>query len=168
MWPSTRTRSPSRRARCESASTRLLRRRRRRGGPRPPAPGCCPRRRRWRWSCRPSRPRSLVNSRISTARPVKSPRPSLLNSSASMPAVSNSRRCCWLRALVGREQDDAVQLAPPAMLLQVVLILEDVGVHQQRLAAAGGAPVGELVELRPGFGGSSKGAIWSASGLSAL
>ena len=54
--------------------------------------------------------------------------------------------------LVGREQDDAVQLAPPAVFLQVVLVLKDVGVHQQRLAAAGGAPVGELVELRPGLG----------------
>ena len=74
-----------------------------------------------------------------------------------MPAASNSRRCCWRQPLVGREQDDAVQLAPPAVLLQVVLVLEDVGVHQQRLAAAGGAPVGELVELRPGLGGLVEG-----------
>ena len=59
--------------------------------------------------------------------------------------------------LVGREQQDAVQLAPPAVLFQVVLVLEDVGVHQQRLAAAGGAPVGQLVELRPGLGGLVEG-----------
>ena len=49
------------------------------------------------------------------------------------------RKCCRREPLVRREQDDAVQLAPPAMLLQVVLVLEDVGVHQQRLAAAGRA-----------------------------
>ena len=36
--------------------------------------------------------------------------------------------------------------------VQVVLVLEDVGVHQQRLAAAGRHPEGELVELRPGLG----------------
>ncbi len=53
---------------------------------------------------------------------------------------------------VGREQDDPVQLARSAVLLQVELVLEDVGVHQQRLAAAGGHPEGQLVELRPGLG----------------
>jgi hypothetical protein len=45
--------------------------------------------------------RSRVTSRISTAWPVNSPRPSLLNSSASMPAASNSRRCCWDRPSLG-------------------------------------------------------------------
>ena len=46
---------------------------------------------------------------------------------------------------VGRKQEDAVQLAPPAVLGQGVLVLQDVGVHQQRLAAAGGHPEGKLV-----------------------
>ena len=54
---------------------------------------------------------------------------------------------------VGRKQEDAVQLAPPAVLGQCVPVLQDVGVHQQRLAAAGGHPEGELVELRPGLSG---------------
>jgi hypothetical protein len=56
------------------------------------------------------------------------------------------------QSLVWREQDDAIQLAPAAVLLQVVLVLKNVGVHQQRLAAAGGTPVGNLVELRPSLG----------------
>ena len=56
-------------------------------------------------------------------------------------------------SFVGREQDDAVQLAPPAMPGQCAPVLQDVGVHQKRLAAAGGHPEGELVELRPGLGG---------------
>ena len=54
--------------------------------------------------------------------------------------------CVW------RKQEDAVQLAPPAMPGQCVPVLQDVDVHQQRLAAAGGHPEGELVELRPGLG----------------
>ncbi len=59
--------------------------------------------------------------------------------------------------LVGRKQQDAVQLATPTVLLQSVLVLEDVGVHQERLAAAGGAPVGQLVELRPGISATVEG-----------
>jgi hypothetical protein len=70
--------------------------------------------------------------------------------------------------LVGRQQQDAVQFPASPVRLQRVLVLQNIGVHQQRLAATGGAPVGQLVELRPGFGGSSKGVIWSASGLSVL
>ena len=54
---------------------------------------------------------------------------------------------------IGCEQDDAVQFATPAMPGQGVPVLQDVRVHQQRLAAAGGHPEGELVELRPGLGG---------------
>ena len=50
---------------------------------------------------------------------------------------------------VGREQEDAVQLVPTAVQGQGVLVLEDIGVHQQRLAAAGSHPESELVELRP-------------------
>ena len=101
--------------------------------------------------------RSLVISRISTACPVNSPRPSLLNSSAVDARRLELAQVLLGQPLVGREQQDAVQLAPPAVLLQVVLVLEDVGVHQQRLAAAGGAPVGQLVELRPGLGGLVEG-----------
>src|SRR5690606_28689587 len=54
--------------------------------------------------------------------------------------------------LVRREQDDAVQLTPPAVPGEVMLELEDVGVHHQRLAAAGRHPQGELVELWPRLG----------------
>jgi hypothetical protein len=62
------------------------------------------------------------------------------------------------QALVGRQQQDAVQFPPSPVRLQRVLVLEDVGVHQERLAATGGAPVGQLVELRPGRGGFVEGA----------
>ena len=54
---------------------------------------------------------------------------------------------------VGGEQEDTVQLPPPAVQGERVLVLQDIGMHQQRLAAAGGHPEGELVELRPGLGG---------------
>ena len=69
----------------------------------------------------------------------------------------NARRLELARVLlakpfVWREQDDPVQLAPPAVLVQVELVLKDIGVHQQRLAAAGCAPVGKLVQLRPSLG----------------
>ena len=52
-----------------------------------------------------------------------------------------------------------------AVLFQIVLILENVGVHQQRLAAACGAPVRDLVELRPGLDLLIEGVIWSVVGL---
>ena len=48
---------------------------------------------------------------------------------------------------LGREQDDPVQLARKTMRFQEPLVLEDVGMHEQRLAAAGGHPEGDLVEL---------------------
>ena len=77
-WPSTRTRSPSRTARCESASTRLPRRRWRRGGLRRPAPGCCPRRRRRRRSCRPSPRVSLCDVEDLDRLPGEQPAPVLV------------------------------------------------------------------------------------------
>ena len=61
------------------------------------------------------------------------------------------------KPFVGRKQEDTVQLAPPAVLSQGVLVLQDIGVHQQGLAAAGGHPEGDLVELRPGLSGFVEG-----------
>ena len=55
--------------------------------------------------------------------------------------------------LVGGQQENAVELVSPAVPGQVVTVLQDVGVHQQRFAAAGGHPEGELVELWPSHGG---------------
>ena len=55
------------------------------------------------------------------------------------------------QALVRREQDDAVEFSPPAVLGQVVLELQDVGVHHQGLATARGHPEGQLVQLLPGL-----------------
>ncbi len=53
--------------------------------------------------------------------------------------------------LVRGDEDDAVQISTPTVLLEVVLILKNVGVHEKRLAGAGRAPECEPVELRPGF-----------------
>ena len=51
------------------------------------------------------------------------------------------------QTLVGREQDDAVQLRPPARLAEIVQVLADVTVHEQRLPAAGRHPESQLVEV---------------------
>ena len=40
------------------------------------------------------------------------------------------------KALVGRQQDDAVQLVAPPRLAEVMQVLADVAVHEQRFAAA--------------------------------
>ena len=56
------------------------------------------------------------------------------------------------QAFIWREQNDAVQVASAASLVQIVLVLEDVGVHDERFAGTRRHPVGKLVELRPGFG----------------
>ncbi|GIV24573.1 MAG: hypothetical protein KatS3mg026_0265 [Bacteroidia bacterium] len=50
-------------------------------------------------------------------------------------------------ALVGREQDDPVELTLTMMRVQVVLVLEDVDVHEQRLAASRRHPEGQLVQV---------------------
>ena len=54
------------------------------------------------------------------------------------------------------QQDDAVEVAGAAVARGQAPVLEDVGVHEQRLAAAGGHPERQLVELRRSvaFGGS--------------
>src|SRR3546814_7488473 len=49
-------------------------------------------------------------------------------------------------AFVRRQQDNPVQFAAPAVFVEIELILQDVGMRQQRLAAAGGAPIGDLVD----------------------
>lgn len=51
-------------------------------------------------------------------------------------------------SLVRSEQDDPVH-RPTAVQVQVVLVLEDVDVHQQRLAASGRHPEGHLVQVLP-------------------
>ena len=48
---------------------------------------------------------------------------------------------------VGGEEQNAVQFAIAAVALQIVLLLEDIGVQQQRLARARRAPECDLVEL---------------------
>ena len=49
--------------------------------------------------------------------------------------------------LVRRQQDDAVQFPPVAVQVEVVLVLKDVDVHEQRLAAAGRIPEGDLAQV---------------------
>ena len=39
------------------------------------------------------------------------------------------------------------------MVIEETTVLEDVGMHEQRLAAAGCHPEGDFVELLPGAGG---------------
>jgi hypothetical protein len=48
---------------------------------------------------------------------------------------------------VGREQDDLVGKVIAAPRLEVVQVLADVDVQQQGLAAAGGIPEGDLVQV---------------------
>src|SRR5437588_10497507 len=52
-------------------------------------------------------------------------------------------------AFVRCEENDSIQLTPALMFLQIVLILENVRVHQKSFAASGGTPVRDLVQLRP-------------------
>ena len=56
------------------------------------------------------------------------------------------------QALIRGQQEDAIELAPPSVLFEAELVLQDVGVHQQRLAAARRAPIGDLVDLPPSLG----------------
>src|SRR5690606_11539903 len=51
------------------------------------------------------------------------------------------------KPLVGRKQNDTVQRLRSPMRFEIALVLQDVRVHEQRLAAAGGHPEGDLVEL---------------------
>ena len=51
------------------------------------------------------------------------------------------------QALVGREQNDLVGIDTGHTLLEVMQILTDIDVQQQRLAAAGGVPEGDLVQI---------------------
>jgi hypothetical protein len=53
---------------------------------------------------------------------------------------------------VGGQQQDAVQLARTAVRGQRLLVLQNVGVHQVRLAAPCRHPECQLVELRPHLG----------------
>jgi hypothetical protein len=55
------------------------------------------------------------------------------------------------KTFVRRKENYPIQFPPTAMLVEIVLELKDVRVHHQRLARAGGHPVGQLVELRPRF-----------------
>ena len=48
---------------------------------------------------------------------------------------------------VGREQDDLARVVIAAPRLEVVQVLADVDVQQQGLAAAGGIPEGDLVQV---------------------
>jgi hypothetical protein len=50
-------------------------------------------------------------------------------------------------ALVRGQQNNSVQLATATVFFEIKQVLQDVGVHQQRLAAAGGAPIGDFVNL---------------------
>src|SRR3546814_14487728 len=49
--------------------------------------------------------------------------------------------------LVGREQDDLARIVIVSLRLEVVQVLADVDVQQQGLAAAGGIPEGDLVQV---------------------
>ncbi len=51
------------------------------------------------------------------------------------------------QAFVGREQDDLVGVVVAPARLEVVQVLMNVHVQQQRLAAAGGIPEGDLVQV---------------------
>src|ERR1039458_4900188 len=44
------------------------------------------------------------------------------------------------QTLIRGEQDDAIEFPAASVLFQIELILKNVGVHQQRLAASRGAP----------------------------
>ncbi len=64
---------------------------------------------------------------------------------------------------VGREQNDPVEFPGAAVGLKETPVLENVRVHEQRLAAAGGHPEGDLVEWGQASASSINGSIRSAS-----
>ena len=90
-------------------------------------------------------------SRISILRSAKSPVASFWKSSAARPAGLKLTQVLLAQALIRCQQDDSVELVPSPVFVQVELVLQDVGVHQQCLAAACGAQVSDLVDLRPRF-----------------
>jgi len=51
------------------------------------------------------------------------------------------------QSLVRDEQDDPVEIAFSAVRLQVMLVLKDVDVHEERLAGASRAPEGEFPQV---------------------
>ena len=76
---------------------------------------------------------------------------------AAISDASNSVRCWALRPSFGVSKHNPVdRIAGPGTLL-VVAILQLVDVHQQRLAATGGVPEGDLVELGASLVGLSNG-----------
>ena len=81
-------------------------------------------------------------------RPAREERPGLLREQVGVdPRGVELFEVLLGEALVGRQQDDPVQPLLFVVQLQVVLVLEDVDVHQQRLAAAGGIPEGQLSQV---------------------
>ena len=90
-------------------------------------------------------------SRISIRLAGEKPGAVLLEQLGSKASRLEFAQMLLAQALVRGEQNDAVQLAAPAVFVEIELVLQDVGVHQQRLAAAGRAPIGDLVDLRPGL-----------------
>ena len=112
--------------------------------------------------------RSRVTSMISTACPPNSPRPSLLNSSASMPAASNSRRCCCESPSLGvsrRMRFSSRRRPCPASACRYCRMLACISSVLPLPVAIQNA---SLLSCGHASAASSNAAIWSASGLSAL
>ena len=93
-------------------------------------------------------------SRISTACPAKSP-PALLAEDLRLdPRRLELAQVLAREPFVRGQQDDAVEAAGAgaAVAHRQAPVLEEVGVHEQGLAAAGGHPERQLVELPRSFG----------------